>query len=207
MPADRVELFTGGRGMGKTSLLLASLAGYSRILVWSPLEQRDHYARRLNGKLVRNLSQLMAALAAAPGRTPAVIVYHPQAVAVDCPEFTNFCRAVFAWGHCAAVVEELATVTHTGKAPQWWGRLLREGRGEPLHVEIFATTQRPQECDKTILGNVTRTCAFRLKRQRDRELMAGEMGLDVSLLHALPPYEWYETDDYGTVTHGRLTKA
>lgn len=207
MVRDRVELFAGGRGMGKTTLLIDAITGYSRILVWSPLEQRDHYARRLGGTLVRNLSQLLQAVVAAPGRTPAVIVYQPQAVAVDCPEFTNYCRAVFAWGHCAAVVEELASVTHPGKAPEWWGRLLREGRGEPLHVDIFATTQRPQECDKTILGNVTRTCAFRLKRLRDRELMAAEMNVDVTLLHALPPYEWFETDDFSTIIHGKLKKS
>ena len=192
--------------MGKTTLLLSSLVDYRRILVWSPLEQRDNYARQLGGVLVRDLSKLLLAMAAAPGRTPAIIVYYPQAVAIDCQEFTSFCRAVFAWGHCAAVVEELASVTHTGKAPQWWGRLLREGRGEPLHVDIFATTQRPQECDKTILGNVTRICTFRLKRYRDRQLMADEMSLDPKLLHALNPYEWYETDDFGQITHGRLVK-
>lgn len=50
------------------------------------------------------------------------------------------------------IIEELARVTDAGKASEDFGRLISEGR--KYGAIIIATTQRSQEIDKTIFGQV-----------------------------------------------------
>ncbi len=200
-PRDRVELFVGGRGMGKTSLLIESVKATKRILVWDP---KDEYTKRLGGTRARCLRDLVRVIRACP-RSAIRIIYVPHHVEVNGGEFADFCAAAFAWKNCAVVVDELASVTRPGKAPPWWGRLIREGRHEK--IQIFAATQRPTECDTTIIGNATRVCCFRLKRLGDRKLMAQELGVSVAKMGSLQPLEWLESDDYGNIKNGVLRFA
>jgi DNA helicase HerA-like ATPase len=90
------------------------------------------------------------------------------------------------------VVDELATVTNIGKAPGWWGRLIREGRHR--RIEIAAAAQRPAEIDKTIIGNCTHLVVFRLGRLRDRQLMAEELDLERADIDQLEPLEFIRAD-------------
>lgn len=68
--------------------------------------------------------------------------------------FEAFCRLAWVWGRFrpgVIVVDEIADVTTPGKAPTAWGEICRKVRA--FGTEVYVTTQRPQECDKTAQGN------------------------------------------------------
>ena len=79
------------------------------------------------------------------------------------------------WGWATVVVEELADVTSSSKAPQGWGDVLRKGRA--IGLKIYGLTQRPAESDKTIIGNASLFHAGRQSRSADRKYMAAELNL------------------------------
>lgn len=106
-------------------------------------------------------------------------------------------------GGGAVIAEELADVTHAGKASGYWGLLVR--RALKRGTSIYAITQRPAEVDKTTIGNMTDMVCFRLSRLKDRQAVAAEIGVEVSDLTALQPLDFIRADmTTGTITRGRL---
>ncbi len=174
----------GDRGEGKSALCRALSAGSDRLIIWDPLFEHGG-----DGIVVRSAADLAAAVRTARAGA-ATIIYQPGAdLAYD---FSAFCIGACAWGHCTVLVEELASVSTTGRAPGWWGRALRESRHRHLH--IIANTQRPQEADKTIWGLWTRVAIFYLPNARDREYVAAALGLPEkgAAIAALPPLHFLE---------------
>ena len=187
-----VVLVTGKTGMGKTTDLLREpeLRRASRVVVW---DTKGEWARQGFTPVISCIALIATLKANRAGRfalIPASLKW-----------FDLFCRAAFAWGECTVLVEELADVTHPGKAPEAWGMLLRRGRDQGC--KLYATTQRPSESDKTISGNVTRVRSYKLGRGRDRKYMADEFDLPLAGLAALKPHDWIEIDDHGRVRRGR----
>lgn len=117
--------------------------------------------------------------------------------------FDDFCKIVFAWGECTAVVEELADVTSPGKAPDGWGTLVRRGRKRG--IILFAVTQRPAESDKTIMGNASIIHCGRMQKATDQKYMAGEMNIPIDLLKGLKPLEYLERKNTGEAYRGKVT--
>ncbi len=72
--------------------------------------------------------------------------------------FEKFCRLIWAAAdgnkELVVIIGELADVASSGKASEFWGRLVRVGR--KYGVILFAETQRPQEIDKTIFTQAGR---------------------------------------------------
>lgn len=107
-------------------------------------------------------------------------------------DFDRFCRAVFHFGsyfgECAAVLEELADVTTTAKAPEGWGILVR--RGLKRGISLFPISQRWAEADKTAIGNATDFYLFRMSTGSDVDYMAKKTGVMRDRLADLKPLEF-----------------
>lgn len=193
----------GGSRSGKTSWCAQELAGARRLLVWDSAQDGE-WGRRFNCKRVESIAYLAEAVKPyAPNRRIGFC-------APPTPEnFAAFCRLAFILiqvAPSAVVVEELADVTSPGKAPLWWGELLRKGlRYGP---KIYACTQRPAESDKTIIGNASRVHCHMMQRAGDALYMAREMRVAVGLVDALKPFQWIERDNRThTITTGILRKG
>lgn len=170
--------------MGKTHWVLRQIERYTRVAIWDPkMEYAAHYK-------TRELDQFLYMLGTEP-RGELVAAFCPRRISPRV--FELFCRGVMAWGHCLAVVDELATVSTPAKAPPGWGELLREGRHHAVHV--IGISQRAAESDKTIMGNLTELVVFRAKRHADRIAAARELDIDVELLAELKPRQWYIRSD------------
>lgn len=108
--------------------------------------------------------------------------------------FAFFCQVAFFWAQLAEgatiVVEELADVTHPGKAPINWGVLVR--RGLKYGCTIYAITAAPAESDKTAMRAATRKVCFRMERNADRRTMAMELDVSLQSVEALQPLQYLE---------------
>lgn len=181
---DSVVFVSGARGSGKSSWLKQYARGFGRVLVWDPMHE---YAKVFGVAPVGSLSALVEA------RPAPVVVFAPDDPAlVSAKAFDFFCLVAWTRGAGLVLVDELATVTHSGKALGWWGRLIREGRHR--QIEIAGAAQRPAEIDKTIIGNASRLVVFRLGRRADRVLMAEELDIDRADIDALQPLEFLDAD-------------
>lgn len=122
--------------------------------------------------------------------------------------FDAWAMAAFAWVQLAdgtaVVAEELADVTVQGKAPGGWGTLIR--RGLKYGADIYAISQRPQEMDKTTIGNSSVLHTHALHRADDRAYIAREMDIPLPDVEALDDLEYLERDvRTRAYTRSRLT--
>ena len=178
LPIEHVAIY-GTSGSGKTLLtraLVRALPGRLPVWYWDP--DNSHQAKRIASTPSEFLRVLNAGQGGAlTGRaTPAL--------------FAFWCLGVWAVADanrpCVAVVEELGQVTTPAKAPPEWHQLVTRGRKYGLRLVTIA--QRPQEADKTILGNRRILAVGALDRRADRALAAGELDLaepDLAQLAAL----------------------
>ena len=190
----RSHFIAGSSRSGKTALVRELVAGAPRLLVWDIEAQYVDLAIRIEDQ-----AELVEAIRAGPAG-PQRIAFVPRRLAW----FGWWARLAFIWGRMApgvVVAEEIADVTSAGKAPEGWGILLR--RALKHGIDIYTITQRPQESDKTSLGNASTVTTFRLTSRRDRAYMADRMGLDLAELPT-EPLVWIRTDDAGGVARGRL---
>ncbi len=118
-----------------------------------------------------------------------------------------FCDMAYAWAMlwpAVIVAEEVADVTSPGKAAGAWGELVRKGLYYGAH--IYAVTQRPQECDKSVFGNATRLHVHKLISPADQRYMAERLAVPPEQVAGLERLEYIERragDD--DVKKGRVT--
>lgn len=121
-------------------------------------------------------------------------------------QFDAFCRLAWVWLRLtggALVVEETASVTSAGKAPEAWGDICRQAMG--FGCDVYASTQRPAESDKTALGNAMLLHCGMMGTVDDEKTMAKYLKVEQSEVSALKPFEWIERDRRThLVTRGRL---
>lgn len=129
-------------------------------------------------------------------------------VPVTKANFEAFCRLAWVWLRNAPgtlVVDEVADVTTPGKAPAAWGEIARKSRA--FGAEVYVTTQRPQECDKTAQGNAMVYHCGRMSDEDDQRYVARRLIGSMSHFHqvaALGPLEYLERDTRtGRVTAGK----
>lgn len=119
----------------------------------------------------------------------------PQRLAYTGPvtekHFVTFCRLAFVWmlshERSTLVVDELADVTHPGKATRGWGAIVRKHR-KFRYGRVYAITQRPAESDKSIMGNATVIHCGRMNLESDEDYMAKYLRIpreDIAALHDL----------------------
>lgn len=195
-----IELAAGAPGQGKTLYVRAATADEPRVLAWDPM-------RELDGELVRTPEELLEAIRAL-GSSPMHLRYTARLGFRGArreklrDHFEAFCIGARAWGSCAVLVDELATVSYAGKAPEEWGRVVRESRH--YRLKVYATTTRPAESDKTIYGLASRVVVFHLTRATDRLAIAHDVGISPELLEGLEPLHFIETNGRGHVQRGRV---
>lgn len=197
-PDGELVVVTGATRSGKTSWVAQQVATAPRLLVW---DSAGDWHLKYNCEKITTPAELRARLTP-PAKLERLAYVRPVTPA----EFDFFCRLAWVWVRAARgalVIEELADVTHPGKAPVAWGEIIRKGlRYGPT---IYALTQRPSESDKTALGNSTRIHSHRMNFPADRAYLAGCLGVPVAEVERLAPLEWLERDLAGTISCGRVT--
>jgi hypothetical protein len=207
----KILMSIGKSRSGKTVWVKRQLMRYSRVLVW---DVEGQYADNPGFIRITDRKQLVAVCKVArQGR----FAFVPKSV----KEFGFWadCAFLFArvgrqtWRdrvHSAIVAEEIADVTSPAKAPDEWGILLR--RGLKYGVDIYGITQRPQESDKTCMGNASEIHLCKLQRPGDIKYMAEEMDIPPAEIRSLVMdrknkiFEYLHKDvDADTVERGRLT--
>lgn len=193
-------VFTGASRQGKTYQVKKHTARARRVIVWSVKERVDRYASNWRGAvIVPDLGELRGRIVQA--RTgPAVLVYAPR----DLADFSRWAELAHAMGivePCTVIAEELADVTHPGKAPPGWGDLVRQGLG--WGVNIYAVTQSPAESDKTVFRNASFFHTHYMPNEPDRRTMAARMDIKPGDIQALKKYEWIRVGADRKVRRGR----
>lgn len=176
--ANRHTLILGTSGSGKTRWLTKNreIAECKRVVLWDP--EADHWALhcKTRAEFVR---ALRAALVSGKKFR---IAYEPQNVTAD--EFNWWCGVVWSvldgGAETVAIVEEIADVVKAGSAPANWGFLTRKGRKYALR--IFVVSQRPQQVDKTTVGQCPYKFAGALETDLDRKAVGGILSLSVEQL-------------------------
>ncbi len=188
-----VVYIVGATDTGKTTWLLGQLKGSRRLVVW---DVKGEFARKGLARPVWTLTALHEILKSSRAGW---FAYQPR----NMDDFALFCRLAFAWSRCDLVVEELSDVTSPGRAPLWWGIVIRRGRDQ--HLRVWATAQRPAEADKTIYGNRTLLHVHQLVRLKDRREIAAEMGIEQARVDGLRAFEWIAADRAGRITRGKTS--
>lgn len=123
---------------------------------------------------------------------------------VNTEEFNFWALAALHWGHCTAVAEETSDVTNPGKAPAYWGQLVR--RGAKRDIAVYAVTQFPGESDKTIWRNARRVVCFQMEGP-DRVYMAKRLDIQ-AVKFPVSKFEYLTLDRHAPqdrrVTYSRL---
>lgn len=186
----RIVAVAGASQSGKTSFVIAEIAGAPRVFAWDPDEE---FAKLPGWRMVTTRADL-ARLAVTPGACKVAFVVDPG----------GDVKAAFGWwarcmftaaelhGEMIAIADELADVTTTSKAPPHWGTLVR--RGLKRGVTIIAISQRWAEADKTALGNASEVVMFRQSSADDVRYLAKKTRVDGAAIHALTPYRFIRYD-------------
>ena len=86
------------------------------------------------------------------------------------------------------VAEEIADVTSVGKAGVSWGTLCRRGR--KYGIQLYAITQRPAECDKTIYSQAAFKWLGYMDNETDQKRMAQLFGIDHKRVAGIQPLQY-----------------
>jgi len=192
-------LITGGSGSGKTLHALQRYGRARRLLIWdSHLQWCGHGAES-----IASLATLAARCAACDRWQ---LAYTGPATRAAFPVFCRVALCAMKLEPCTVVVEELANVTHAGKAPDAWGELIRWTR--KLGGRLVGITQRPAESDKTLLAAAHRVVCHAMGRADDSAYMARELRLPVARVDALDrnELEYLERRPDGELVPGRTRR-
>lgn len=196
---DGLAVFVvGSRGSGKTAWTRQQVRGARRLLVWDAVKEWSRAGLVAPAWTLEDLGRLVVADIRRPGEFRVGYV-GPLFKIDECGRrvsyFPIFCAIAWPWMRRkpgTLVVEELADVTHPGKAPPGWGEIVREGRHSGSNV--YALTQRPAESDKTIAGNADVIHCGRLSFPRDRRSMAEYLDVPAAHITRLASLEYIERD-------------
>ncbi len=203
--ADMVGVI-GSPGTGKSSYVKKDLLKkFSRLLVWSPLEETDDYASFCGGVVVHGkITELVAAVK----RGDKAIVFVPIGKKADVDaQFEFFCRIAWELINSTVLVEELSHVTTPGHAPPAWKKLSTGGRHRGLRV--IGISQRPAHIDKDFLGGCTEVRCYRVNYDRDAKVMADSLDLGAEgakTIRKLPNFHYFHKKPDLSVTQG-INKA
>ena len=185
----------GASRSGKSAFVKIDTREHARVLVW---DVRREYPREGFKSADTHKALIDATDSSSRGRW----AFHPPGG--QARDFEFFCRVALLWGQlwpCTVIVDELAEVTHPGKAPPAWHKLVTQGAH--WGIWVYGISQSPAESDKTIWRNAHRLRCFRMVADQDRAYMARRMGIDPAQLPVLP-LEWVERDQDAQITSGKL---
>ena len=184
----------GASGSGKTAWSLQQVPRSAPLLVW---DSTGAWWRTLGLRKVRSIQELaQLVIQDMRGEHPGLLRVS-YVGPIDEKHFESFCALAWVWLRSSKqnwlVVEELSDVTSPGKAPRSWGAICRKNRYEGGWC-VIAITQRPQESDKTILGNCALIHCGRMNTHRDRKYMTEILDVDPSEVEALQDLDYLHRD-------------
>lgn len=192
----RAVLVAGMRGSGKTAWTLQQVQPARRLLVWDSVGEwsgKGRVAPCYNLTALTNQLRAQLADRSHVPDTEAIGYVGPASMR----HFEVFCKLAWVWLRLRAggtlVVEELADVTHPGKAPPAWGEIVRKGR-HAAGSRLYALTQRPAESDKSIVGNADLIHCGMMAFPRDRTYMAECLNVRADDIEELGPLDYIERD-------------
>jgi hypothetical protein len=170
----KIHAVIGASGTGKSSYIKGELLRrYSRLIIWSPLEETDQYAGFCGGVVIKGR---ITALVAAVKSDAKAIVFVPTGSDADVKkQFDQFCRIVWEMEGATVLIEELSRVTMPSWSPPAWRNLSTAGRHKGL--TLIGTAQRPASIDKDFLGNCTEVRCYRVNYENDAKVMADSLNL------------------------------
>ncbi len=183
----------GASQSGKSTWTAQRVAKCKRLLVW---DYKCEWYLHQQCRRIQHWSELAQAVKS----TAAAERIAYCAPGMNREAFDTFCRFAWVWLRQAAgtvVVEETASVTSAGKAPDGWGDVCRMGLG--FGATIYAITQRPAESDKTALGNASLIHCHRMATADDALYMSKLLRVPLEQVDALANYQWIERDASGSV--------
>lgn len=195
-PSGRLVAVTGASQSGKSHWTALQVKAAPRLLVW---DYKAEWFHKHNCRRVQSFAEL--AQIARSGARPERIAYCTTGMNREAFDF--FCRFAWIWLRQAAgvlVIEETASVTSPGKAPDGWGDVCRMGLG--FGCDIYAVTQRPAESDKTALGNASLVHCHRMGTDDDIRYMSKLLRVDAARVDSLLDYQWIERFSDGTLRAG-----
>lgn len=179
-PDGEIMSVVGASGCGKTTWTMRQAARDARLIAW---DYQGQWAAH-GCTPIRSIPELARACSSRE---------HGQYAYIGPVDtFDAFCRVALLWlklGACTIVIEELAEVTSPGKAPPGWGELVRWAH--KLSGRLIVLTQRPQESDKTSLGNSKRIVCFAVNGEDDAKYMAKRINVEWAAVASLD-YERHE---------------
>lgn len=186
-----LHVVTGASRSGKTSWIAKRVQRARRLFVWDTVGE---WAEKFHCEPVWSFDVLADAVK--PRARPRRIAWQPMGGILDV-QFEGFCQLTYIAmrahpGEVTLIIEELADVTHPGKAPPAWGVIVR--RGLRYGPQLYGVTQRPTESDKTIMGNASIFHCHSMARADDARYMAKEMRIDQARIDALKPLQYIERD-------------
>lgn len=188
-------------GSGKTSWVRERVSGAQRLLVWDG--KGIDWGTRERCTVVTAFAGLNTRLLKLGAQRTSV------RVSVNRENFATFCKLAWVWARYqpgVLVVDEIADVTSPAKASQEWGEIARKARA--FGSDVYVTTQRPQECDKTAQGNAMLFHCGLMADADDQAYVARRClgGVPVAQVAHLAPLEWIERDvRTRLITTGRLS--
>ena len=176
----------GASGNGKGLFVKGELARWrGPIIVWSPLERTDQYAKVIGGKAYASVAALVTAIQKGERR---VVLVPPREAKTMKVMFDRFCRVAWELEGWCVVVEELSRVTMPSWAPPAWKDLSTAGRHQGLR--IYGTSQRPAQIDKDFLGNCSEVRCYGLVYGNDAKTMADVLDVRPEHLRNLPKFHY-----------------
>ncbi|MGH8224413.1 MAG: hypothetical protein ACREQZ_15710 [Woeseiaceae bacterium] len=175
-PDGELVVVTGSAGSGKTLFSMTRYGRAARLLVWD-----SHFEWSAHG--AAPVGSLGALAARCTSADPWQLAYTGPANRKTFPVFCRVALCAMKLEPCTVVVEELAEVTHAGKAPDDWGELIRWTR--KLGGRLVGITQRPAESDKTLIGNAHLIACHAMSRADDAEYMAKLLRTPVAVVDSL----------------------
>jgi len=182
--AASIHVRCGASGSGKSWGVKDAIKTAKRLLIFDPDDEYNEIAGIIT---VTKPTELLQHIARFPRGGLKI-----RFLANGAKNFNLWSKAAFEWGNCTVVAEELSGVTTTTKAPEGWHTLVTRGRKKG--ITIYAVTQRPAECDKTVLGNATTLRTGRLSRDKDKKYLADEMSIDKAKIAVLQNLDYIEID-------------
>jgi len=185
----------GARGTGKTAWLKQALSKEPRLAVW---DYKGDPRMRGWGQEFNSLPAFARAMMASkfllryiPRRSDGRLTVEEQ--------FEAFCQACMECGCMAMFVDELPAVTRANKAPDAWRECVNVGREYSTQgqtrikwLSIYATAQRPSECDKSFISNLDVLHTGRLSFANDAKVIAQSLGVKPDEVLQMQDLEWIE---------------
>lgn len=167
-------IVTGINRSGKGLLVRRAIEKEKRVLVW---DTNGELSEQFGYERVTGLANLYDRLY--DDETDGCISYQ----SASAKDFQEFSRMAMTWGKQKPgkfVIEELANVTSSAKAKEYWHALVSQSL--KYGNDLYAIAQRPQEVDNTILGNAKLWHIAQVSNNTDAEYIKKKTDIPLELI-------------------------